>query len=221
MTAKTVLTMIPLHKVFSGRDGMPSPRSLENPLALHSTVMRLFGPVGGDSPRSAAGVLFRVEPASPGAPGALLVRSSVAPVAAIDGMISRAEGEPPAAGVPVAFRVAVNAIRRGRAASLVDGREKSRAVMSASVPRDDDPANDGPGMTEWVAERLAGAIKDVEILSHDRRVIGKGTGRVVQTDFVDGYGVVEDREQLAALLASGVGRAKNYGCGLLTVKAIG
>jgi CRISPR system Cascade subunit CasE len=93
--------------------------------------------------------------------------------------------------------------------------------MVGSVPRDDDPENDGPGMTEWVAEKLAGAVADVQILNHDRNVIGRKTGRVVQTDLVDGFGVVEDQSKLQELLRGGVGRAKNYGCGLLTVKAIG
>lgn len=217
----TVLTMIPLHQIFSGRNGMPGPRSLDNPQALHSTVMRLFGPVEGDSPRAAAGVLFRVEPADPGRPGALLIRSAGAPLVGVEGMVSRPEDAPPAAGTPLAFRLAANAVRRHGNRVNVDGKEKNRSTMAGSVPRDDAPDSDGPGMTEWVAERLAGAIADVEILNHDRRVIGKKTSRVVQTDLIDGFGVVEDRERLAALLASGVGRAKNYGCGLLTIKAIG
>jgi CRISPR system Cascade subunit CasE len=219
--SSTTLTMIPLHKLFSGRDGMPRPTSLDDPRALHSTVMRLFGPVEGESPRAAAGVLFRVEPAGPGKPGSILVRSAAPPVAEIDGMISRPEPEAPAAGTPVAFRVAVNAIRRRSTQVMIDGQEKTRASMSGSVPRDDDPENDGPGMTEWVSERLAGAIRDVEILSHDRNVIGRKSGRVVQTDLVDGFGIIEDPEALAELLAFGVGRAKNYGCGLLTIKPIG
>ncbi|MBT2520859.1 type I-E CRISPR-associated protein Cas6/Cse3/CasE [Arthrobacter sp. ISL-28] len=215
----TILTLVPLHKMFTGRDGMPGPRSLDNPLALHSTVMRLFGPVDGDSPRAATGVLFRVEPAGPGKPGALLIRSAVPPVTHIDGMLSRAEASAPAAGTPVAFRLSVNAVRR----SSTRGRDATTGPRPAtySVPRDDDPDNDGPGMTEWVAERLAGAIGGVEILNHDRNVVGRKTSRVVQTDLVDGFGVVEDPQKLTGLLTAGVGRAKNYGCGLLTIKAIG
>lgn len=221
MPSSTVLTMIPLHKMFSGRDGMPKPSSLNDPVALHSTVMRLFGPIEGESPRATAGVLFRVEPANPGMPGALLVRSSEAPAASIDGMVTRAEADIPAAGTPVAFRLAANAVRRHGNRVVVDGKEKTRSTMAGSVPRDDDPENEGPAMTEWVAQRLAGAIGSVEILNHDRTVIGKKASRVVQTDLIDGFGVVEDPDRLAALLASGVGRAKNYGCGLLTIKAIG
>ncbi|RNL59202.1 type I-E CRISPR-associated protein Cas6/Cse3/CasE [Arthrobacter oryzae] len=215
----TVLTLVPLHKIFTGRNGMPGPRSLDNPLALHSTVMRLFGPVHGDSPRAATGVLFRVEPAAPGKPGALLIRSAAPPVAEVEGMLSRAEATTPAAGTPVAFRLSVNAVRR----ASTRGRDAGTGPRPAtySVPRDDDPNNEGPGMTEWVADRLAGAIGGVELLNHDRNVIGRKTPRVVQTDLVDGFGVVEDPERLTDLLAAGVGRAKNYGCGLLTVKAIG
>lgn len=211
----THLTLVPLHRIFSGRDGMPGPRSLDNPQALHSTVMRLFGPVEGESPRAGAGVLFRVEPPGPGRPGALLVRSAEPPVAEIDGLVTRPEPASPAAGTPVAFRLSANAIRRTNA------RSRGGRPATYSVPRDDDADNDGPAMTEWVTERLAGAIRDVEILNHDRNIVGRKTSRVVQTDLVDGFGVVEDPEKLTELLAAGVGRAKNYGCGLLTVKALG
>lgn len=40
-------------------------------------------------------------------------------------------------------------------------------------------------------------------------------------DLIDGFGIVEDPAQLATVMAAGIGRSKNYGCGLLTVKAIG
>lgn len=219
LTDTTTLTMVPLHVLFSGRNGMPSPRSLDNPAALHSTVMRLFGTIEGDSPRASAGVLFRVEPAEQQRPGVILVRSGQAPTAAIEGMISREENEPPAAGTPVAFRIAVNAIRRHSA--RVKAASSDLSALSPIVSRDDDPANTGPAMTEWLAARLAGALGEVQILNHDRRVAGAKTNRVVQTDLVDGFAVVEDTERLREMLSAGVGRAKNYGCGLLTAKAIG
>ncbi|WP_140416606.1 type I-E CRISPR-associated protein Cas6/Cse3/CasE, partial [Arthrobacter globiformis] len=158
---------------------------------------------------------FRVEPPAPGRAGALLVRSAEPPVARIEGLVTRPEPASPAAGTPVAFRLSANAIKRTNA------RSRGGRPASYSVPRDDDGDNDGPAMTEWVAERLAGAIRNVEILNHDRTVVGRKTSRVVQTDLVDGFGVVEDAGKLAELLAAGVGRAKNYGCGLLTVKALG
>ena len=219
LTETTTLTMAPLHVLFSGRNGMPSPRSLNDPSALHSAVMRLFGTIEGDSPRAGAGVLFRVEPAEQERPGVLLIRSNQAPTVAIEGMVSRPEAEPPAAGTPVAFRVAVNAIRRHSA--RVKAASSNPSALSPIVPRDDDPANKGAAMTEWLAARLDRALTDVQILNHDRRVVGSRTARVVQTDLVDGFAVVEDTERLRALLSTGVGRAKNYGCGLLTVKAIG
>ena len=218
VTDTSTLTMVPLYILFSGRNGMPSPRSLNDPMALHSTVMRLFGPVEGESPRSSAGVLFRVEPAEQQRPGILLVRSSQKPATTLEGMISRTESAPPPAGTPVAFRVAVNAIRRHSA--RVKAASTDQSALSPIVPRDDDPTNTGPAMTEWLAARLAGALSEMQILNHDRRVIGLKSNRIVQTDLVDGFAVVEDADRLGELLSSGVGRAKNYGCGLLTVKAI-
>lgn len=203
------LTMTPLHAVFSGRNGRPGPRALDNPQELHKAVMALFGYIGGESPRSSGGIIFRVEPATPGRPGALLVRSSERPTTTLDGLVVREEREAPAAGTPVAFRLAANAVRR----------QKSGGV--APVPRDDSPVEGFDGMTEWTSRKLAGAIHQIELINHDRNVLGARSGRPVQTDLIDGFGIVEDTDQLATVLSAGVGRAKNYGCGLLTVKAIG
>lgn len=205
----TFLSMAPLHTVFSGRHGRPGPRALNDPQELHRSVMHLFGHVGGSSPRATAGVIFRVEPAAPGAPAALLVRSKQKPLATIEGLAVREEGDAPAAGTPVAFRLSVNAVRRRKDGGV------------SPVPRDDAPVEGFDSMTDWVANKLAGALSDVELINHDRSVLGVRTGRAVQTDLVDGFGIVEDAAQLAALMSSGIGRAKNYGCGLLTVKAIG
>jgi CRISPR system Cascade subunit CasE len=205
----TFLTMAPLHTVFSGRHGRPGPRAMNDPQELHRTVMQMFGHVGGDSPRAAAGIIFRVEPAAPGFPGALLIRSAQKPLGTLEGMIVREEGEAPASGTPVAFRLAVNAVRRQKGGGVVP------------VPRDDAPVEGCDTMTDWVSGKLAGVLRDVDLINHDRNVLGDRTGRPVQTDLVDGYGIVEDPAQLATLMAGGVGRAKNYGCGLLTVKAIG
>jgi CRISPR system Cascade subunit CasE len=205
----TILTMAPLHAVFSGRNGRPGPRALNDPQELHRIVMHLFGHAGGENPRSTAGILFRVEPAGPGRAGALLIRSSEKPINALDGMVFREEGTAPAPETPVAFRLAANAVRRQKDGGVVP------------VPRDDAAVEGFDSMTDWVAGNLAGALRDVELLNHDRNVVGIRSGRTVQTDLVDGFGVVEDLDRLQSLLAAGVGRAKNYGCGLLTIKAIG
>ncbi|HEX9228974.1 MAG TPA: type I-E CRISPR-associated protein Cas6/Cse3/CasE [Arthrobacter sp.] len=205
----TFLSMAPLHTVFSGRNGRPGPRALNDPHELHRSVMHMFGHVGGKHPRADAGIIFRVEPAAPGSPAALLIRSAQKPVGRVDGMAVREEGEAPAAGTPVAFRLAANAVRR----------KKDGGV--SPVPRDDAPVEGFDSMTDWVTNKFAGALHDVELINHDRNVLGVRSGRTVQTDLVDGFAVVSDPAQLAALMAAGVGRAKNYGCGLLTVKAIG
>lgn len=204
------LTIVPLHTGFSGRNGRPGPRTLNDPQALHRAVMDLFGHIGGSSPRAGAGIIFRIEPATPGGfPGALLIRSGAEPLNTVEGMRVRAEHGAPAEGTPVAFRLAVNAVRRQKDGGVVP------------VPRDDTPVEGFDGMSEWVAGKLAGALCEVDLISHDRSVLGRRSGRPVQTDLVDGFGVVEDPGHLQTLLAAGIGRAKNYGCGLLTVKSIG
>jgi len=71
---------------------------------------------------------------------------------------------------------------------------------------------------------FAGALTDVTILASTRTVYGvdrkglkTGMGAALQVDTADGVGTVHDPDRLLELVVDGVGRAKAYGCGLLTV----
>ena len=70
-------------------------------------------------------------------------------------------------------------------------------------------------------------MKDIHINNHVREVLGvdrrgrrTGNGKVIQIDTIDGVAIVDDETILKEKLVKGVGRAKSYGCGLLTVRAI-
>ncbi len=108
-------------------------------------------------------------------------------------------------GAQFRFRVAVHAVRR-------NGRSKTERVVA---PED---------AQAWLLERLSPAVTDVEILNQ-YRTRTESTGRRpaparIDPDTFDGVGVVKDARAFDALRLAGVGRAKSYGCGLLTAQQI-
>jgi len=114
-------------------------------------------------------------------------------------------------GTPVRFRVAVNAVMRCR---RPDGKHRD-----APLPEDQ--------VDEWLGGKLTGALTDIAVLNSARTVYGadrkglrKGSLNALQVDTIDGVGRVDDPDRLLSLVVDGVGRAKAYGCGLLTVSPI-
>ena len=169
----------------------------------HRDVMSLFDPnLPGDRKerRAGAGVLFRLDQIP--SEVRVLVQSSVPPVLRTPGMRSRVVnlGAGLAPGVGVRFRVAVNAVRRG-------GPLGERPVEPCDLP-------------DWLLGKLEGALDGATFLAADRRVLRAGA-RALQVDTVDGAAVVADAALLVDLMRSGVGRSKSYGCGLLSVAALG
>ena len=204
------LTLVPTHEL------LPRGKRADSPLDLHRAVMSLFDELPG-TPRHGAGILFRRE-LIPGMPPSLLVRSSVAPTNITEHTRVREIINPsPGAATPVAFRIAVNGIHR----------VGSGGVRPVAFD-DTDAEGDEPTMTPWLQGRLQGALSDVTCLNHTREVLGatrpgrgrNGTDRVIQIDTVDGVATVAGPARLVELMRTGVGRAKSYGCGLLTVKRL-
>ncbi|QIK63598.1 type I-E CRISPR-associated protein Cas6/Cse3/CasE [Leucobacter viscericola] len=216
MPVSQFLSRVPLHAL-SAKSGARTRRHItDNPAQQHSEVMSLFGHIEGDTVRADTNVLFRVDPPHGNQAATVLIRSSIVPSRPAEGLETRQEGPVPPAGTPVAFRIAINAIRR----RSVESSTAKRKTILTPVPRDDDPAPDGTTMTDWLSARLAGGLSSVEILNHDRQVLGVGTKCTVQTDLVDGFAIVEDSAKLAQMLIHGVGRAKSYGCGLLSLRPL-
>lgn len=202
------LTLVPIHEV------MARGKRVDSPVDLHRAVMSLFGDLAGSARKDAA-ILYRIE-RIPGTAPSLLVRSSVQPEhVPTSALVRELDPRAPAAGTPVAFRIAVNAVHRVGSGGV------------RPVPCD---GHDGgePTMTAWLQDKLVGALTDVTCISHVRNVLGvdrsgrrtRETVRVVQVDTVDGVACVKEPTRLAALMAEGVGRAKSYGCGLLTIKSL-
>lgn len=170
---------------------------------LHHRVMDLFGDLGGGpQARNNGDVLFRFEPQV--GDGRVLVQSSVEPV--VDGVRTTpltpalAKLEP---GLPVRFLLHANAVRTVNRTH--DGVVKQHR---ADVP----PHR----LRDWVCGRIGGALTDVDLeepTRHDRR---RGKAKLAVVRFA-GTAAVDDPQTLTRAIRDGIGRAKAYGCGLLTV----
>lgn len=191
------LTLIPSHVV--------RVRSWSDHGELHRMVMGLFAstdlPGDATEKRLSRNILFRVDETASGK--IVLVRSDVAPT----NLPHEAKTKPvavdvPPVGTPIRFRITVNAIRRSRPAD-------------PSIKR-------GTGITpveqisDWVTGHLGIAFEDITVFTHDRTVVTSGKSPL-QLDSIDGYAIVSNSAALEACLREGVGRAKAYGCGLLTI----
>lgn len=212
------LTLVPAYALFSPNHTIPTkgdpkrwlhPDLFDVPEARHIAVMSLFGRIDSDQPRSEAGIVFRVDP-SPDGP-AFLVRSRIEPARLPQ--TGRTKPAPDVAiepGTQVRFRIAVNAVKRQG--------NKELPLGLLEVP-------------SWLSGRVdvEQALTDIMFHDHTRDVLGvdrRGrklnpagvkTRRVLQLDYFDGVATVRDTSALNHLLATGVGRSKSYGAGLLTV----
>lgn len=218
----TFLSQIPQHELRIRAGRMP-----DGPNTRHRDVMSLFGQIDGNA-RQDAGVLFRLEHL-PGQAPSYLVRSAVAPSNLTEGArtVSEGEAELPK-GTAVAFRISVNAVqrtKRGTRPVYVDG---ALEELVESGQMSEEEASSAAEITPWLSEKLFPALADIRIINHQREVLGRGRkGQnlskekiAVQIDLIDGVALVNDPLALQELLRRGVGRAKSYGCGLLTVRPL-
>lgn len=172
----------------------------------HRAVMSLFPHNLSLTARAFANILFRLDHINNQL--AVLIQSTIPPVD---------EALPPNTrtltltghhwdqpeGASVRFRVAVNPITRHRS-------------KESLVPL--------PEMQSWIDSKLSGALSDITVLNHARSTRGNTRGSrrpgQITIDTIDGYATIQNAEFLNRLRTHGVGRAKNYGAGLLTTQRI-
>ena len=172
---------------------------------VHRAVMSLFPDTDGTA-RSDLGVLYRVD-RLPNRPSVVLVQSSVPPrpVAGLRTRDCTGVLEHVPVGTRLRFRTQVNAVRNNK------GR---RSPIRVGGP------DGGPELLDWLSARLHG-VADVTI---DSAVIERFTTRgggssqrtTVFTVIVDGTVNVTDAQVLADQQRSGLGRARAFGCGLIS-----
>jgi len=206
-------------------------RDLGDVVALHRTVMRAFPQHDGVDPRAAFGVLFRNESAlrrdvdRVGLPHELLVQSLVAPdwSQLPEGYVLNADVrdaggllDAMADGRRLRFRLLGNATRK--TALPRPGRERPR--HSRRVPLGSDDA-----LRAWLENRaddagfaLLGGLGGlrIDVLPPLRQQVRAG-GVTVRPVLYEGQLQVRDPDAFRNALRNGIGPAKAYGCGLLSI----
>ena len=185
----------------------PTALDVTNRDQVHKTVMGMFPDHQTDNARAAASILFRVET---GRTPSVLVSSTVQPTRLVDGAVTR-EMNPlngVAEGEDVSFRLALNPVKR----NTVDVNGK-RKIVTRALTVDE--------VGDYLAERLGDALDDVLITNINRVTAGcdrKDGRHGIVIDTIDGIGTVTDLVALKRHLTNGVGRAKSFGAGMLTVR---
>jgi CRISPR system Cascade subunit CasE len=174
----------------------------------HSAIMDLFGDLGGTSAARAHGhVLFRVEPDAPAADGSVgrvLVQSTVAPSAA--GIRTNSLAPVLACyerGGTVRLLLRANTVRTINRTGA-DGKTRRHR---ARVP-------DGQ-LEGWLKDRLEGAVDLHTPVLTEPGELRRGRAQLITTTFRADATVI-DPPSLAQHVRHGVGRAKAYGCGMLS-----
>lgn len=209
--------------------------------ASHRAVSRLFPPKLPGQPgvrRAAAGLLYRLDVMAPGQPATVIVQSIVPPE--LTPALSRStevsrRGWDLVEGDRIALRVAVNPVRR-TTRHYVDATKKQQTEQSnteASTPvRTADGTRDRTHTKQtatvvpvdeveaWLLTKFGDCLVDVEFVSHFRDKLLSGPQSLV-VDTFDLVATVQQGQEFERLRLAGVGRAKAYGCGLITAKRIG
>ena len=167
-------------------------------------------PDGSNSPRRHFGVLWRIEPA---ASPTVLVQSSQAPdFHRLPSGYASCQTKPIdehlaslTEGLAISYRVVLNPVKVSRRS------ETERRTVIPSGER----ATWWAGLAPKMGLRLHG--DPVLIGLHDRHLRRSGTRFPLYSVRVDGAAEIEDSDLLRTALADGIGRAKAWGCGLLTV----
>ena len=185
---------------------------MTDPQDMHRSLMSMFPPApdGSDSPRRHFRILWRIEPA--GSP-TLLVQSSSAPdfhklpsgyascqTKSIDDHLASL-----ATGLAIAYRVVLNPVKISRRSDT-----ERRTVI---------PSSERAAWWASLAPKMGLRLHGAPVLTglHDRYLRRSGAPFRLYSVRVDGAAEIADPDLLRAAAADGIGRAKAWGCGLLTV----
>ena len=207
-------------------------RDLGNRHDLHRTVLSAFPDVAGDSPRSSHGVLFRLELDARRSRAVVLLQSLTEPswtslpddylvgpfdprvdLKRLDAVLDRI-----AAGQRYTFKLLANpTVKRGT--SLKSGHGNGERSNGQRVPVRDD------GLDGWLLRKAE--VSGVTMLGSRRQrmpdAIGFRSGRRLTFASVqfDGVLKVADANRMREAVSSGIGSAKAFGFGLLSIARAG
>lgn len=192
------------------------------PYEYHRRLWRLFPDRPAESrqcqQQSRQGFLFRVEDNPVGQSARVLLQSSTLPIPAegVKLLASRELDPQPSRGQRLAFLLTANPIKTIKDTQKSDKPGKRRDTCRV-------PLITEASQIAWLERKLEGAatMESASILPHPPVFFRRGNraGKLVMVTF-EGRLTVTDPEQLRALLSSGVGPAKAFGCGLLLVRRL-
>lgn len=217
-----------LSRLFLNAHSRDVQRALGDSHALHARVMSMFPAVDVSSPRAALGVLHRLERSDHGDALVLLVQSSERPEVSKlpSGFLDPGAGGDAASsrdlapvlasiqpGARFRFRLRANATRRIDTKSGPDGKRRNGKRV---------PVRGDEGRLQWVTSRLL--ANGFRLLGSDQpRPEGKslahadGKVRTHVAHVFDGVVEVVDGDLAKRALSCGIGPAKAYGFGLLSL----
>jgi len=226
-------------------------RLLADVHALHRLIMRGFPRSANGRPREEFGVLFRIEPSGPGEPVRVLVQSRVRPEWPAFGDITVLGPKPldrlmqsVRPGAVFRFRLRANPTRRvhARAAEGSDeARGRSRPERPESVGKRVAIHGDERRLAWLTRQAAEHGFRLLEVEVGDARLpnagvfgsdraeywVGEkrgagGTRRVVvESALFEGVLEVTDPEKFRGAVERGIGPAKAFGCGLLSIAPLG
>lgn len=198
----TTLTAVPLNH--------PQLRNIRNwndRNRVHGAVMAFFPDLGPDhtsNPRAAGSILYRIEHSTQNATRLLLQHTiPINDSHRIDGVQQRdltAALSTLHPGQPLRFRTVLNAVTQA-------GRHHSKRT----------PITDLDQLRHWAQRKLTEAgLIDIHLTTPPtpRKVTAKAPLWTVQ---FDGYATIANPDTTRTAITTGIGRAKPYGCGLLTI----
>ena len=192
------LSNVPMeHPVFS-----KNPRWANN-YWVHTRIMNLFGDMAPIvEARRTANILYRVEPGI--SRGRVLVQSAVRPIVQDVKVIDLTQViQHLNDGSTVRFQIKINTVK-----TVNHNRNGQEHIGRKPIPDNEIP--------EWFYNKISPALSNIEI---DSCVSGserqnKGSLAVAS---ISGTAIVNDMSALSEKILHGVGKAKSFGCGLLSV----
>jgi CRISPR system Cascade subunit CasE len=187
-------------------------RDLRDATDMHRTLMRLVPDALGEAPRRAAGLLYRVDEDEHGVSLLVQATGSFDPtrLPAGYGSVQVKDLAPMFAvlrkGLAISYRITVNPVKRQRV------RDKRGKIVPLS----------GSDADQWWTRRAHEAGLDLHTLlpSPLRSVAPLRTAqRAMRHSLIryDGTATITDPDALTSAVLAGIGRAKSYGAGLLSL----
>ncbi len=182
-----------------------------NPYEIHRKIWELFP----DRPAAIRDFLFRVEQSSP-AGHTILLQSTLEPISVEGGLVVLDQKEINYSfkpGMVLQFFITANPTRRIRA----KGDKKSNQGRCRVPLIDEDQIRD------WLKQKFAdvGQLHEVIIAGKNKLYFRKKgrPGKIVTINYTGLLGV-DDTEPLVNLVENGIGPAKAFGCGMLSLARV-